>query len=107
MTLGRDLHLDVSRKLQRTVNVKVFAFRGGRHAADARVCLGTLHMPEDYFRLLRSVFQYGLRMVGASVTVGGSYFAARPEAAGPADLIPPVALDEGGRATERQETLST
>ncbi|MGH7718447.1 MAG: hypothetical protein ACREON_06345 [Gemmatimonadaceae bacterium] len=75
MKLERDLHLDVSRKLQNSVNVKVFAFRAG-HATDIsqRVCLGTLHMPEDYFRALRKVFEYGLKVVGARVTVSGSYF---------------------------------
>ncbi len=75
MKLKRDLHLDVSRKLQNTVSVKVFAYRIGRvDASGERVCLGTLHMPEDFFRGLRKVFEYGLRVVGAQVTVGGSYF---------------------------------
>jgi hypothetical protein len=76
MKLKRDLHLDVSRKLQNTVSVKVFAYRAGRiNAAGERVCLGTLHMPEEFFRGLRKVFEYGLRVVGAQVTVSGSYFA--------------------------------
>ena len=76
MKLKRDLHLDVSRKLQNTVSVKVFAYRVGRVATSGeRVCLGTLHMPEEFFRGLRKVFEYGLRVVGAQMTVGGSYFA--------------------------------
>jgi len=74
MKLKRDLHLEVSRKLQNSVSVKVFAFRNDR-AKSERVCLGTLHMPEDYFRSLRKVFELGLGLIGAHMTVGGSYFA--------------------------------
>lgn len=76
MKLRRDLHLEVSRKLQNSVRVKVFAYRGGRRDAGApeRVCLGTLHMPEDFFTLMRTVLETGTRMIGARTTVGGSYF---------------------------------
>jgi hypothetical protein len=76
MKLKRDLYLEVSRKLQSSVRVKVFAFRSTPAGAPLeRVCLGTLHMPEDYFRTLRRVFELGLQMMGARMTVGGSYFA--------------------------------
>lgn len=105
MKLGRDLYLDVSRKLQGAVNVKVFAFKAGRRTPDARVCLGTLHMPEDYFRVLRAVLQNGLRLLGASVTVGGSYIAAqRDEIA--ADLIAPADLRERAAASEQSEAFT-
>jgi hypothetical protein len=86
MKLERDLHLDVSRKLQNSVNVKVFALRAGCADTSQRVCLGTLHMPEDYFRALRKVFEYGLGVVGARVTVGGSYFGRDTQAANPEPL---------------------
>jgi hypothetical protein len=74
MKLTRDLHLEVSRKLQNSVSVKVYAFRNDRDRGE-RVCLGTLHMPEEYFRTLRRVFELGLRAIGARMSVGGSYFA--------------------------------
>lgn len=74
MKLKRDLHLEVRRKLQNSVSVKVYAVRNDRAECE-RVCLGTLHMPEDYFRSLRRVFELGLKMTGARMTVGGSYFA--------------------------------
>jgi hypothetical protein len=72
MKLKRDLHLEISRKLQKSVGVKVFAFRADRDAE--RVCLGSLHMPESYMRVFRSILEYGAVVVGARVTVGGSYF---------------------------------
>jgi len=74
MKLKRDLHLEVSRKLHNTVSVKVFAFRNDCAYAE-RVCLGTLHMPDVFFRSLRKVFELGLQLIGARVTVCGSYFA--------------------------------
>jgi hypothetical protein len=73
MKLKRDLHLEISRKLQNSVSVKVFAFRVDRDAE--RVCLGTLHMPESYMRVFRTILEYGSVVLGARVTVGGSYFA--------------------------------
>jgi hypothetical protein len=76
MKLKRDLHLEISRKLQNSVNVKVFAFRVDRDAE--RVCLGTLHMPESYMRVFRSILEYGSVVLGARVTVGGSYFSSGP-----------------------------
>ena len=72
MKLKRDLHLEISRKLQKSVGVKVFAFRADRDAE--RVCLGSLHMPESYMRIFRSILEYGSVVLGARVTVGGSYF---------------------------------
>ena len=72
MKLKRDLHLEISRKLQNSVSVKVFAFRADRDAE--RVCLGALHMPESYMRVFRSILEYGSVVLGARVTVGGSYF---------------------------------
>jgi len=72
MKLKRDLHLEISRKLQNSVSVKVFAFRADRDAE--RVCLGTLHMPEPYIRVFRSMLDYGSAVLGARITVGGSYF---------------------------------
>ena len=76
MKLKRDLHLEISRKLQNSVSVKVFAFRADRDAE--RVCLGALHMPEPYMRVFRSILEYGSVVLGARVTVGGSYFSSRP-----------------------------
>lgn len=72
MKLKRDLHLEISRKLQNSVSVKVFAFRADRDAE--RVCLGALHMPEAFMRVFRSILEYGSVVLGARVTVGGSYF---------------------------------
>ena len=72
MKLRRDLHLEISRKLQSSVSVKVFAFRADRDAE--RVCLGALHMPEAYMRVFRSILEYGSVVLGGRVTVGGSYF---------------------------------
>ncbi|HJU67566.1 MAG TPA: hypothetical protein VJ650_04890 [Gemmatimonadaceae bacterium] len=72
MKLKRDLHLEIRRKLQNSVSVKVFAFRADRDAE--RVCLGALHMPEPYLRVFRSILEYGAIVLGARVTVGGSYF---------------------------------
>lgn len=80
MKLKRDLHLEVSRKLQNSVSVKVYAFRNDRAGAE-RVCLGTLHMPEEYFQSLRRVFELGLQMIGARMTVGGSYFTNKTQVA--------------------------
>jgi hypothetical protein len=77
MKLKRDLHLDVSRKLQNSVSVKVFAFRADRTGEPERVCLGALHMPESYMRVFRTILEYGGGVLGARVTVGGSYFASR------------------------------
>jgi hypothetical protein len=77
MKLKRDLHLEISRKLQNSVSVKVFAFRADRadRASNSeRVCLGALHMPESYVRVFRSILEYGSVVLGARVTVGGSYF---------------------------------
>ena len=65
MKLKRDLHLEVSRKLQNSVSVKVFAFRADRDAE--RVCLGALHMPESYMRVFRSILEYGSIVLGARV----------------------------------------
>ena len=76
MKLKRDLHLEISRKLQNSVSVKVFAFRADRDLE--RVCLGTLHMPEPYMRVFRSILDYGSVVLGARVTVGGSYFSPGP-----------------------------
>jgi hypothetical protein len=76
MKLKRDLHLEISRKLQNSVSVKVFAFRADRDAE--RVCLGALHMPEPYMRVFRSILEYGSVVLGARVTVGGSYFSSGP-----------------------------
>jgi hypothetical protein len=76
MKLKRDLHLEISRKLQNSVSVKVFAFRADRDAE--RVCLGALHMPESYMRVFRSILEYGSVVLGARVTVGGSYFSSGP-----------------------------
>jgi hypothetical protein len=75
MKLKRDLHLEISRKLQNSVSVKVFAHRADRGGDAERVCLGTLHMPESYMRVFRSILAYGTVVLGARVTVGGSYFA--------------------------------
>ena len=72
MKLKRDLHLEISRKLQNSVSVKVFAFRADRDGE--RVCLGALHMPESYMRVFRNILEYGSVVLGARVTVGGSYF---------------------------------
>ena len=72
MKLKRDLHLEISRKLQKSVSVKIFAFRADRDTE--RVCLGALHMPESHMRIFRSVLEYGSVVVGGRVTVGGSYF---------------------------------
>src|SRR5687768_7942879 len=76
MKLKRDLHLEISRKLQNSVSVKVFAFRADRDGE--RVCLGALHMPEPYMRVFRSILEYGSVVLGARVTVGGSYFSSTP-----------------------------
>lgn len=76
MKLKRDLHLEISRKLQNSVSVKVFAIRADRDAE--RVCLGSLHMPEPYMRVFRSILEYGSIVLGARVTVGGSYFSSGP-----------------------------
>lgn len=78
MKLKRDLHLEISRKLQNSVSVKVFAFRTDRAGDPERVCLGTLHMPESYMRGFRSILEYGAVVLGARVTVGGSYFSSSP-----------------------------
>jgi hypothetical protein len=82
MKLKRDLHLEISRKLQNSVSVKVFAFRADR---DERVCLGSLHMPEPYMRVFRSILEYGSLVLGGRVTVGGSYFSSP-------DLVPDDAI---------------
>lgn len=76
MKLKRDLHLEISRKLQNSVSVKVFAIRADRDAE--RVCLGSLHMPEPHMRVFRSILEYGSVVLGARVTVGGSYFSSGP-----------------------------
>jgi hypothetical protein len=76
MKLKRDLHLEISRKLQKSVSVKVFAYRADRDGE--RVCLGSLHMPESYMRVFRNILEYGSVVVGARVTVGGSYFSSGP-----------------------------
>ena len=82
MKLRRDLHLEVSRKLQNSVRVKVFAYRSDRQDdRSERVCLGTLHMPEDYLAVVRTIIETGTRMVGARTTVGGSYFERKPATA--------------------------
>jgi hypothetical protein len=78
MKLKRDLHLEISRKLQNSVSVKVFAFRADRAGSDERVCLGALHMPESYFRVFRHILEYGGAVLGGRVTVGGSYFRGSP-----------------------------
>ena len=75
MKLKRDMHLEISRKLQNAVSVKVFAVRADRGGDAARVCLGSLHMPESYMRVFRSILEYGSVVLGGRVTVGGSYFA--------------------------------
>ncbi len=73
--LEQDLHLEVRRKLQNSVHVKIFAYRAGRTRDPGnRVCLGALHMPEGYFHGMRRVLEHGLRLLGARVTVGGSYY---------------------------------
>jgi hypothetical protein len=75
MRLRRDLHLEVSRKLQNSVKVKVYALRDVRaDLPPERLCLGTLHMPEDFFRVIRRVIEFGTQMIGGRMTVGGSYF---------------------------------
>jgi hypothetical protein len=75
MKLRRQLHLEVSRKLQSSVRVKVFAYRsGGQDRSPQRVCLGTLHMPEEFLGQLRTIIEAGSRLIGATATVGGSYF---------------------------------
>ncbi|HET7585932.1 MAG TPA: hypothetical protein VFK13_13530 [Gemmatimonadaceae bacterium] len=85
--LEQDLHLEVRRKLQNSVHVKIFAYRKGRTRDPAnRVCLGSLHMPEGYFHGMRRVLEHGLRLLGARVTVGGSYF----DASAPTDRLPPA-----------------
>ena len=73
MKLKRDLHLEISRKLQRSVSVKVFGFRAGSDRE--RVCLGTLHMPESYLQVFRRILELGTMAFGARLTVGGSYLA--------------------------------
>jgi hypothetical protein len=88
MKLKRDLHLEISRKLQNSVSVKVFAFRADRDAE--RVCLGALHMPEPYLRVFRSILEYGSAVLGARVTVGGSYFASGPVLSDDAVLTNPT-----------------
>jgi hypothetical protein len=55
MKLKRDLHLEISRKLQKSVSVKVFAYRADRDSE--RVCLGSLHMPESYMRVFRNILE--------------------------------------------------
>lgn len=75
MKLKRDLHLEISRKLQNSVGVKIFAFRADRADTESRVCLGSLHMPESYLRVFRNLLESGAIAHGARVTVGGSYFA--------------------------------
>ena len=55
--------------------MKVFAFRAERAGDAERVCLGSLHMPESYMRMFRSILEYGSVVFGGRVTVGGSYFA--------------------------------
>ena len=74
MKLKRDLHLEISRKLQNSVSVKIFAHRTDRADTDSRVCLGSLHMPEAYLRVFRGILESGATAQGARVTVGGSYF---------------------------------
>ena len=74
MKLKRDLHLEISRKLQNSVSVKIFAHRTDRADTDSRVCLGSLHMPESYLRVFRAILDSGATAQGARVTVGGSYF---------------------------------
>ena len=71
MKLKRDLHLEISRKLQRSVSVKVFGVRADSERE--RVCLGTLHMPESYLEVFRRILEHGSRALGARLTVGGSY----------------------------------
>jgi hypothetical protein len=71
MKLKRDLHLEISRKLQRSVSVKVFGFRADSDRE--RVCLGALHMPESYVPLFRRILEHGAMAVGGRLTVGGSY----------------------------------
>ena len=88
MKLKRDLHLEISRKLQNSVSVKVFAFRADRDAE--RVCLGALHMPESYLRVFRTILEYGSVVLGARVTVGGSYFSAGPIVPDEAILATPL-----------------
>ena len=73
MKLKRDLHLEISRKLQRSVSVKVFGFRADNDRE--RVCLGTLHMPESYLQVFRRILEHGSMALGARLTVGGSYVA--------------------------------
>jgi hypothetical protein len=74
MKLKRDLHLEISRKLQNSVSVKIFAFRADRGDHAERVCLGSLHMPETYLRVFRLMLESGNRILGGHVSVGGSYF---------------------------------
>lgn len=74
MKLKRDLHLEISRKLQNSVSVKIFAHRTDRADTGSRVCLGSLHMPESYLRVFRAILESGATAQGARVTVGGSYF---------------------------------
>lgn len=73
MKLKRDLHLEISRKLQSSVSVKVFGFRADTDRE--RVCLGTLHMPESYLQAFRRILELGSMAFGARLTVGGSYVA--------------------------------
>ena len=74
MKLKRDLHLEITRKLHNSVSVKIFAFRADRAGDAERVCFGSLHMPESYMRVFRSILEYGSLAFGGRVTVGGSYF---------------------------------
>lgn len=76
MKLKRDLHLEISRKLQRSVSVKIFGVRADRERE--RVCLGTLHMPESYLEVFRRILEHGSMALGARLTVGGSYVASSP-----------------------------
>ena len=80
MRLNRDLHLAISRKLHNSVSVKVFAHRTDRGGPPQRVCLGTLHMPEQYMRVFRNILEHGAIELGGAVTVGGSYFSASGDA---------------------------
>jgi hypothetical protein len=70
----RNIYLEVSRKLQNSVSVKVFALRAAAAPSAERVCLGTLHMHEEFFVSLRRVLELGLRAAGGSLALGGSYF---------------------------------
>ncbi|MGQ0713392.1 MAG: hypothetical protein ACT4PJ_06635 [Gemmatimonadaceae bacterium] len=89
MKLNRDLHLEISRKLQNSVSVKVFAFRADRGAAAERVCLGTLHMPEQYMRMFRHILEYGAAVLGGRVSVGGSYFSTAADVVSSEEALTP------------------